>query len=230
MRAASILAGGAASARASRPSLLASVLQAASSHFPNASTRRRDGPAAPAQNIRWRRDPKPRDFASRGARDAKKGEAQKIKSKAMDRLRPPRPALTFGEKGLALTHTPPTYASHVALYLYDADGKKRLRGAQAAGRRRRRRLRRRTRDEEAAAGRPHRFTGHRYVAQVLDHDLLTGEPVESSTVRPRLLQGLGHGLFQGRGPEVRRLRLRQASEVERLRRRRGLGARSPRVL
>ena len=40
----------------------------------------------------------------------------------MDRLRPPRPALTFGEKGLALTHTPPTYASHVALYLYDADG------------------------------------------------------------------------------------------------------------
>ena len=263
MRAASILAGGAASARASRPSLLASVLQAASSHFPNASTRRRDGPAAPAQNIRWRRDPKPRDFASRGARDAKKGEAQKIKSKAMDRLRPPRPALTFGEKGLALTHTPPTYASHVALYLYDADGKKRfldadrnellapgetggalsvqgghrqdvylddvggagefsatvcyrslngfafspesprsntvvvalpaapcapllepitrstvkitvaapafcprisvkVDGAQAAGRRRRRRLRRRTRDEEAAAGRPHRFTGHRY--------------------------------------------------------------------
>ena len=199
----------------------------------------------------------------------------------MDRLRPPRPALTFGEKGLALTHTPPTYASHVALYLYDADGKKRFldadrnellapgetggalsvqgghrqdvylddvggagefsatvcyrslgtrRGAQAAGRRRRRRLRRRARDEEAAAGRPHRFTGHRYVAQVLDHDLLTGEPVESSTVRPRLLQGLGHGLFQGRGPEVRRLRLRQASEVERLRRRRGLGARSPRVL
>ena len=44
----------------------------------------------------------------------------------MDRLRPPRPALTFGEKGLALTHTPPTYASHVALYLYDADGKKRF--------------------------------------------------------------------------------------------------------
>ena len=32
----------------------------------------------------------------------------------MDRLRPPRPALSFGEKGLALTHTPPTYASHVA--------------------------------------------------------------------------------------------------------------------
>ena len=49
-----------------------------------------------------------------------------IKSKAMDRLRPPRPALTFGEKGLALTHTPPTYASHVALYLYDADGRKRF--------------------------------------------------------------------------------------------------------
>ena len=44
----------------------------------------------------------------------------------MDRLRPPRPALTFGEKGLALTHTPPTYASHVALYLHDADGKKRF--------------------------------------------------------------------------------------------------------
>ena len=44
----------------------------------------------------------------------------------MDRLRPPRPALTFGEKGLALTHTPPTYASHVALYLYDADGRKRF--------------------------------------------------------------------------------------------------------
>ena len=44
----------------------------------------------------------------------------------MDRVRPPRPALKFGEKGLVLIHTPPTYASHVALYLYDADGKKRF--------------------------------------------------------------------------------------------------------
>ena len=44
----------------------------------------------------------------------------------MDRLRPPRPALKFGEKGLVLIHTPPTYASHVALYLHDADGKKRF--------------------------------------------------------------------------------------------------------
>ena len=44
----------------------------------------------------------------------------------MDRLRPPRPALQFGEKGLVLIHTPPTYASHVALYLHDADGKKRF--------------------------------------------------------------------------------------------------------
>ena len=44
----------------------------------------------------------------------------------MDRLRPPRPALKLGEKGLVLIHTPPTYASHVALYLHDADGKKRF--------------------------------------------------------------------------------------------------------
>ena len=44
----------------------------------------------------------------------------------MDRQRPPRPALQFGEKGLVLIHTPPTYASHVALYLHDADGKKRF--------------------------------------------------------------------------------------------------------
>ena len=48
------------------------------------------------------------------------------KSKAMDRVRPPRPALKFGEKGLVLIHTPPTYASHVALYLHDADEKKRF--------------------------------------------------------------------------------------------------------